>query len=246
LLPIIRGTLGSGKTLFMVIEGCRLHAIGKKIYANFNLKFPDGKKAEKLTIDLLTPDLSDCVVLIDEAYAWLESRTSMKSLNRYLTYILFQSRKRNLDFYLTTQLISAIEMRFQNLADHLITARLININSRSAYSKKQFQYDVISYTPSGKRIRRIFTISFDKARKYFDLYDTREVIAVDKEKDYMYELLKRNDKKYTQKLLELASEVMDVLQDTKATKDTVRVSLLELQESIKYTNDVYGKIKMLT
>jgi len=245
MLPIIRGSLGSGKTLFMVREACKLHLAGKKIYANFNLRFPDGKKAEKLTIDLLTPELSDCVVLIDEAYAWLESRTSMKLLNRYLTYILFQSRKRNLDFYLTTQLISAIEMRFQNLADHLITARLIN--SRSAYSKKEFQYDVISYTPSGKRVRRVFTISYDSARKkYFDLYDTREVISVDKEKDYMYELLKRNDKKYTQKLLELASEVIDVLQDAKATKDTVRVSLLELQESVKYTNDVYGKIKMLT
>jgi len=244
MLPIVRGSLGSGKTLFLVIEACRLHLAGKKIYANFNLKFPDGKKAEHLTIDLLTPDLKNCVVLIDEAYAWLESRTSMKSLNRYMSYILFQSRKRDLDIYLTTQLISTIEMRYQNLADHLITARFIN--SHSVYTKRLFQYDVISYTPSGKKIRRIFTITFDKARKYFDLYDTKEVIAVDKEKDYRYETLKRNDKKYNQKLLELASEVMDVLQDTKATKDTVRVSLLELQESVKYTNDVYGKIKMLT
>jgi len=228
----------------MVIESCRLHAIGKKIYSNFNLKFPDGKKAEHLTIDLLTPELNNCVVLIDEAYAWLESRTSMKSLNRYMSYILFQSRKRDLDIYLTTQLTSSIEMRFQNLADHLITARFIN--AHSVYSKKMFQYDVLSYTPSGKMIKRIFTIDFDKARKYFGLYDTREVIAVDKEKDYMYELLKRNDAKYNQKLLELASEVLDVLQNTKPTKDTIRVSLLQLQESIKYTNDVYGKIKMIT
>lgn len=243
-LVIVNGSLGSGKTLFLVIDGCRLHSNNKTIYSNFNLKFPDGKKAKKLTLDLLTPELNNCTVLIDEAYAWLESRTSMKSINRYLTYILFQSRKRNLDFYLTTQLTSTIEMRFQNLADHQVTARFIK--AHSLYSKSVFLYEVKSYTTSGKIIKRMFTMDFKIAKNYFELYDTREVIRVDKEADYMYELLKRNKKKYNEKLNSLASEVMDILQGTKVTKDTVRVSLLEIQESIKFTNDVYGKIKILS
>ena len=67
----------------------------KKInYSNYKLKEIDGRKVYDFTPELFfDPNLEECNVFIDEAYTFLESRSSMKDSNLFLSYMVFQSRK---------------------------------------------------------------------------------------------------------------------------------------------------------
>ena len=79
------GDVGSGKTLF-----CTQVALHDKrqIYSNYNIKLPNYHDLKPEMLSILT---ESTLVIIDEAYTWLESRLSGRNINLYLTYILFQS-----------------------------------------------------------------------------------------------------------------------------------------------------------
>src|SRR4030043_860537 len=106
------GKVGSGKTLFMTADSVNS---GRPIYANYEIRH---KKYRALTPELLMdPDLHGAVICLDEAYAWLESRTSGKDINRYMSYILFQGRKKDIDFYMSEQLLSSVDLRYRDMID---------------------------------------------------------------------------------------------------------------------------------
>lgn len=243
MLVILYGGLGSGKTLYLVVEANLLHLKGIKVYSNFNLKFLDGSKAETLNINLLIDLLNGKnfkgAIFLDEAYAWLESRTTQKQMNKTLSYILFQSRKRGIDFYLTVQLYETIDRRFRELCDHLIKAHY-------NFYEKAFNYDVKSYGSDGRIHKRYWTLPMYKAKKYFPNYDTKQIIRVDKIDELEYDLLKRDRKKYTQKVKELAEVIKPILEQyDKFSRDMVNLVLLEHDVCAKFTKDVYAKIKLM-
>lgn len=165
MLTTILGNLGSGKTLLMVILA---YYADKPIVANFNIQFDD-KEVEEFNLNrFLQADYENCVILLDEAYTYLESRISGSELNRIMSYILFQSRKKNVELYITAQLLSSLDKRYRELSDLFIIANPNEANFRyfMVFDNKEFQ----------------FALNKQKVTPFFSCYNTNEVIFTKNEK----------------------------------------------------------------
>lgn len=157
------GDLGSGKTLFTV-ELAKIFHMHIPVLANFKLKFPNCYVINPL--DLLNLKFQKALMILDEAYSWLESRLSSSKINLYCDYIILQSRKRGLDIVVTAQLISTIDLRFRNLYDILVLCNKTN---------KGFNYIIAKRSLFGFKIANMF-MPYDKAATLYDKYDTLEII----------------------------------------------------------------------
>ena len=153
------GDVGSGKTLFATYIA--LHD-PRKVYSNYKIK---RKKWELLKPETLVKLQSESLVIIDEAYAWLESRLSGRNINLYLSYILFQSRKRKMDIILTEQLESTIDVRYRNM---------INYEVICEKDVDGFHYQLLKY---GRKngMAKLF-MPYSVAEKIFPKYNTLELI----------------------------------------------------------------------
>ena len=159
-LTIVTGGGGSGKTLLCVITARKYIEGGGTVYANFSLSGAQNLDLERL----LRGQYSRCLVLIDEAYAYLESRLSGRPLNRACSYILFQSRKLGLHIMMTAQMLMTVDVRFRTLMDVWVSARAV---------RPGFEYWF--YQASTGRARRL-VLPWRVAERYFDLYDTYELV----------------------------------------------------------------------
>jgi hypothetical protein len=161
MLISIFGHMGYGKTLLAVYLCYKAFSkFNYPIFSNIKLNFP----YKPITIDnILSAKIKKGIVLLDEAYAYIESRASMRKINRIFSYILFQSRKRQLHFILTSQLYSTIDKRFRDLSDLLIIALEPDANYFNYFITDNQRY-------------KIFKFPKKEAEKYYQLYDTREIV----------------------------------------------------------------------
>lgn len=195
MLSVFEGFMGSGKTLLTVIIAfLSSKNKNKKIICNFHLK---GINYELLDINkFLRQEYENALIIIDEAYVYFESRTSMSIANRLSSYILFQSRKKGIEIILTFQLLRTIDVRFRELID-------IYVNCNKTLNGFKYTY----YNFHTKIISENL-LSFENASKFYQYYDTYEVIQDKKMKidiqsqkeknkiieDYAKYILKHNDK----------------------------------------------------
>ena len=162
MLTLVTGGVGTGKTLLAVAAASRAAGRGVKVVSNFEIRLPG---CELLDLEkLLRGQYSDCLLILDEAYAYLESRLSGRAVNRALSYVLFQSRKKDLHFFLTAQVLGTVDVRFRVMADVLVLA----VPNRAG-----FLY-WIADSRTGRRRR--FFLPLEAARRFFPLYDTLEVV----------------------------------------------------------------------
>jgi hypothetical protein len=211
----ISGPLGTGKTLFMTWLASKVK--DRPIYANYHLKMPNYRELKMA--DLLGFKNEQAIICIDEAYVLLESRNSMDIMNQYVSYILFQSRKRGLDFIVTAQLNSTLDLRYKELTDVFISA---------AKSKIGFQY-AIKYAGRAK----LFTLPFKQAEKIYPLYDTTELVIPQRMHEMVDEIENIDpevlDRKVTVAVKKI--ELLDALEGLKrVTHDDVKNWLLEIRE----------------
>lgn len=193
MLIIVRGDVGSGKTLFMT--GYALDD-SRPLYANYHIKrkgWHDLKPETLMSLD--KPSL----VCLDEGYVWLESRTSSSHLNRYLSYILFQSRKRNMDIIITAQLSRTIDVRFRLMANFDVYCEATDVG---------FYYEITKL--SARRLYRptLFILPFESAEQIYPKYETYEKIPINKDliedvTDDKTEVIRQVDE-VVDKLLEIA------------------------------------------
>lgn len=172
-LFFIVGKLGSGKTLLMTF----LAFINPKrtIYSNYSLFF--NRKLWKIKdFDLsviLTEGYNPSLILIDEAYNYFEARLSSSIENILGSDVLFQSRKKGMDIYLTLQELRTIDIRFRELVD-------IYIECQKLESHKCFRYVIYSEDTTS-----VMLIPFSLAERIYKLYDTYEVVVSERTKEMM-------------------------------------------------------------
>lgn len=158
MIIVIRGLLGSGKTLFLTYLGNKEKKL--KVYGNFTLKIKDYTKVTPYDLE----NIKQGLILIDEAYSWFDSRTSNKQENLYLTNrIGFNSRKRGLTIVISAQLEGSIDLRFRDLADIVITANGFNN-----------KLDGFVYTLEDRIKSYNLVIKKEHAEELFKIYDTYE------------------------------------------------------------------------
>jgi len=225
-LTVVLGDVGSGKTLIATILAIRSN---KKIYANYTIK--DEKFTKIEPIDLATLN-EKAIIIIDEAYDWLESRISGRDINRFLSYILFQSRKRGIDFTLTAQLFSTIDVRFRQMANYFILAE---------EHPDGFAYKLIKN--SLKHYGRVsFLLPFSEAEKYYDKYDTFEIInPID---DNMLEAVASTPIEFNKRIDKIIKELKSKFTLKKYTLPFVKNYLVRNNYSLKYASFIHTRINL--
>lgn len=248
------GDVGSGKTIYLT--KLLLDAIEKsnrQVRANYHL-FPDLKcknKAMKLIEDhkpvpdnllmnnfiILEPEmlisLNASEVGIDEAYSWLESRTSGKDMNKFLSYILFQARKKDLEMYTTDQILETIDVRFRLLANREIICE---------NTGKGFKYTIRrlsrwhNYKP-----RRLFMPNA-LAEKYFDRYNTYELISPIDEN--MIFNITQNKEELLEEIDGIVTELLKNAPANKYTKGMLEAWCLKNKKPKKMAERIYNQMKL--
>jgi len=225
MLVVIVGDLGSGKTLLATLIAAH---DDRPVYANYAMRL-DNDRYHQLEPQMLEKLNTPSLIVLDEAYLYLESRLSGRDLNLYMDYILLQSRKRKMDFVLTTQMVSALDKRFRNLADVLIIAER---------TKEGFAYHLIF---PGKGGNKTFTMTWSTAQKYFPLYDTYEVISpID---DSMRFNIIPNKADLIPELDKIIEDMLTEHDEKHWTKGMVEDYTLEHMLPFAYSRMLYNRIK---
>lgn len=180
------------------------------VYSNFILNIPNYRPLDVIDfIDL--PNNID--VFIDEAYTWLESRTSGFFLNRFLSYILWQSRKRTIDIYLSAQRFRSLDLRFRDEADVIIKCQ-----PRANLDSDDFVYNFL-WVADNRRAK--FRIKYEDAKKYFVNYDTFEIVEPYTKEEFLNKLLEKFPEKRWKKAVKIAKELKEENDGKEFTHDVV-------------------------
>ena len=166
----IFGNLGSGKTLLASILAYAFKNKDYNIYANYNLKIKDHY------IDLSDPEnfinvfkkinnKEKNLMVLDELYIFMDSRTSASIRNRIYDMIVLQSRKLNLNIIHTEQDPKAVDLRLR-----LIT----NYYFYPEFNKKDDILYVTVFDNLYAQPIRKFRI--ENVSRFFNLYDTTQKI----------------------------------------------------------------------
>lgn len=235
LIEII-GSWKSGKTLLATLLA-KLASKQYVIRANYNLYQVDNFYHLRIE-DLFSLKREKTVVILDEAYTWLESRTSMNQLNRLMSQLLFQSRKRHNHFITTTQIENTIDTRFRQMSEIVIKSK----------RKEKGYYYTVYHVKSLKNLKGTtlkqkgtWMISNEHAKKIFPLYDTYEIVQTENTKDL---LINNMSRKTINELSEkLAIKMFEIRK--KWSRSLVKQYLIKNEQSPKFSEYVYYVLKEL-
>ena len=228
-LIIILGPKGSGKTLLLTLFAL----LSKRgVYANYTIKRDNFKVLEPIDfIDL--PNNVD--IMMDEGYTWLESRTSGFYLNRFLSYIMWQSRKRTIDIYITAQRFMSLDVRFRDEVDVLIKCE-----GRYNLNRDPFNYHFL-WVAEDKENQ--FELSYKDAKKYFHSFDTYEIVEPYTKEQLEFLLLKSDPEKRWEKAVEIGEKIGKNL--SLITHPIVQAHLLKKGYDLSFEPLVYVYLKGL-
>jgi hypothetical protein len=169
----IIGEVGSGKTIYIVYYA-RLTQY--PVYTNFEIKIPNWNEMRPEVLIKLDRESTGggSMVALDEAYSLIESRGSAgKTINAYLSYLVFQARKRNMFIFTTDQLLSSIDVRFRDMANYEIHCEAVPDVKEPQY----FKYKIYQLARYKKPRVWTYKLDFKFAERYlFKLYDTYKTI----------------------------------------------------------------------
>jgi hypothetical protein len=172
----IVGDRGSGKTLLQVFFLHKDFQANRQIYSNFHLKFKYTLLDLKILLEHIKvkAQLYNATLAIDEIHVFFEARRSMSKKNIVGSYLTTQSRKRSLDIYYTTQYFYQVDKRIRDNTDYLIRAQKIDDDFYHYILYKKS----ISITLEAGDYEKIneFFLRGRNAKKYYELYDTEEII----------------------------------------------------------------------
>lgn len=235
-LILILGDRGSGKTLLLsrfLLKNVQPFFSNYKIYEDDEKTKLHHLYNELHPEELLHLDMSPKKVAITEAYEYFESRLGMGSFQRYMSYVVFQSRKRKMSFLIDTQLDDTIDKRFTKLCDYIIIA--------------ESDYDGFHYYCSDKKKIVQFDIPFKSAEKIWNKYDSWEVVTTPQIENLGKQIEVTNKTKLKERLAELEnifySEYGENFPKNKITHAVVENFLLEQNENDVYSNFLYAKLQ---
>lgn len=235
--------MGSGKTLLATylalkskIQVLSNYKIGKfEIISRDEKKFIDWEdNCRALEIDeIFDLPYKKCKVILDEGYAYIESRIAMSKLNLYCSYILFQSRKKHIDIIITAQLGSTLDNRFIELADMVVYAKAV---------KDGFKYGIWCRETN---IIKILTINNKLAERIWNKYDTSEVVEPPRMEELKTQIRIMDKSKLKKKVDELEKLFNSKYPNVeKVTIKMINSFLVDNEESEEYTDYLYGRLQL--
>lgn len=182
MIEIILGNQGSGKTLFMVERAYHYYKMGKTIYSNVKLKFPFKPLNYN---DIINCKLHNGVVVLDEGHLLLSNRRSMSHHSIKITdSFLGQCRKQNLILLISTQRIRKLDVKIREECDVIYECE--------KYAFEDDKFVLIEHNQNlDKKIPVVIKVNITKTfngergvyhflgNKFFDMYDTFEIIKIE-------------------------------------------------------------------
>ena len=173
MINAIVGGLGSGKTLLMIYLLFLEKQSGKIVMTNMtSVSFQD----KPLYFEELLQDvqdnhaLNDIALGLDEVHIFLDSRSAMSKSSKVASYFILQTRKRNVNLYITSQHIGQVDLRLRNMLDRVYICE--NLKDEEGNKTDLFRYIVLDYTETTPA-KHSFLLD---GRKIYELYDTSEII----------------------------------------------------------------------
>lgn len=232
MITLIVGDVGSGKTLLMTVFTQLSNRICFTNYKIRNSRVRGRIKTFKFR-DILDEKVNNSDVYLDEFYMYMDARKFMSDINTTLSYFAFQSRKLKLRMYLTTQLIRTIDVRMREMIDNIIECEYIE--------DKGFKYSIYNNIKKGYSAPIQFFLSLEKAKLYFNKYDTYQII-----KTPAFENIRRNvaAAEFTNKeILKISKDCIKFLKRSKLkiTKTNISVFCMKNNFSVKkfFTDKIY-------
>jgi len=169
MLAGIAGNPGTGKTLLLTKIAIDSASKKRPVYANYRINHKFCSKIDAGRFMDLNESMN-ALCCLDELYVWFDSRASGTRLNKQMSKVFLQSRKRGLDVVYTVQLDSSIDKRLRELCDFKIYAL--------PPGKKGFKYALVH---PWRKQPTFFTFSYADAKKMFrrKVYDTREIVELE-------------------------------------------------------------------
>lgn len=200
------GEIRSGKTLSMVadtyinIKENEKNNYGYTLYSNFWLnpkyfgEYELIDKKELITLYENKAEFKKCIFLIDELQLFCDARNHATKSNKAIAYLIGQLGKRGNIFRGTTHLTELVDIRIRMYAEKRIFCTkglIVNRRFRKIQNNNALLSDEetnLLYIQNESVIRKMSKYNFDftteyinyvKAKDYFDLYDTNELIVIE-------------------------------------------------------------------
>lgn len=223
MLISVTGNLGTGKTLFLSLLG-KVSEGEIPIYGNYSLNLD---KYTEIDVEDLE-SIQGGLLLIDEAYQWLESRVSSSELNRYLSRFVFKSRKKGFDIVMSSQLESSIDLRARHLKD-------LRVHALGLTEMKDGR-DAYKYVFAGWGKMKKFYLLETTAEQIYPIFDTLEYPEE--------EPSKFEPQRYSERVDELVEMIEEFYDFEDLTKGMLKDFLIErgVNES-SLIDGVYNRMK---
>ncbi len=178
------GDLGTGKTLCMSYFAYKLACIPGRtsIYSNFSMffnKYGCDVELKQMNKEFLQSffdtkgeaykSVNNTLLIIDEISAFIDSYEQMGKKNKVFSKFVLQSRKRNVKIFYTAQYKSLIPKRIR-LATNMIIRPMYHLK------KDILEYSIYKFDGENEYYQKTKIIK--NASRYFDMYDTNEIIQV--------------------------------------------------------------------
>jgi len=164
--------LGSGKTLLMIRYLVNDFFKNKRIFCNIRINKINYEQIfiEDFLDESKTDMFKNATIGIDEITLFMDCRRSMQ--NTFLSYIFLQSRKRKLNFYVTTQSLDMLDNRLlPYIGIHVITEMIFDIDNKPI--KHLRKVTIIDRRNVYNPILSSFVFDISK---WFSYYDTDEIV----------------------------------------------------------------------
>jgi len=221
----IVGNLGYGKTLHATYYAKKFEAQGKDVYSNITIvPNPRSHRQHKIGSEALESlfALKQSLLVLDEAYEWLESRYSSSIVNRTLSHGVLQSRKRGLDIIHTAQLASTIDLRLRRVTTTLIWA----------LKPTDDGFNYVYFAPDGTYH---YSLDMTLAQKLFKFFDTKEIVAELEDEEIEEPVKKRGrmtSKQTSDAIQYLARKVTELEEDFRDTQTKYTGNIKVLDRSL--------------
>lgn len=90
---------------------------GKNIVTTFDTDY--------FVAHVLDHEMEDCILLLDEAYLYIDSRSGQSKMNKLFSYFVAQTRKRGVEMYVCVQHIDLIDKRLRRAVDERGTCKYL-------------------------------------------------------------------------------------------------------------------------
>ena len=180
-VAIITGLKGDGKSSLSTMFAHNAFKAGRPVFSNYHLEFHHElfyMSAAREDIDML----QNAMVVIDEAYLYIDSRNAMAAGNKVIGYLTLQTRKRGVDLILNLLQKGLGDLRIRENADYIynceaMTVRRGTLKRSTIEDIEAMNVDIICVYRADVRQRVLTRFLFNPA-PYFKLFDTREFVDI--------------------------------------------------------------------